>query len=135
MLAQEHWRFLTQLGIDAERVTQFFDGGFLAHLVVVISYALILKVFSIQHIHFRFCMVGGFFFWLAIKLIHWGFDIYLSDFSEMGALYGGLSALMTVVIWLFLIATVFLISAHVVRVFSKRIQHNIYDFEEPIAEG
>ena len=107
VLLQEHWRFLAELGVDPERLSDFFGDGFLVNIAVIVSYAFILKVFSIQHIHFRFCMVGGVFFWFGVHLIHWGFDIYLSDFSEMGALYGGLSALMTVVIWLFLIANNF----------------------------
>ena len=69
-------------------------------------------------------------FWVGVQIVHWGFDIYLSDFAEMGALYGGLSALMTVVIWMFLMATIFLISAQTVRVMHKRAVRNIYDFEE-----
>ena len=55
---------------------------------------------------------------------------HLSDFAEMGALYGGLSALMTVVIWMFLMATIFLLSAQAVRVMHKRAVRNVYDFEE-----
>ena len=129
-LLQEHWTFLRHLGIDPEALSVFFGGNLLVQFGIVGAYTLILQVFSIRHIHWRFCVFGGIVFWIGVQLIHWGFDIYLADFSEMGALYGGLSALMTVVIWLFLMATVFLISAHVVRVFSKRAMYNTYDFEE-----
>jgi membrane protein len=134
LLLQEHWGFLRHLGIDPERLSVFFGGNLFVNFAIVGAYTLILQVFSIRHIHWRFCVFGGIIFWVGVQLIHWGFDIYLSDFSEMGALYGGLSALMTVVIWLFLMATVFLVSAHVVRVLSKRAMYNSYDFEEQAIE-
>lgn len=130
VLAQSHWPFLIQMGLNPESLAQLSGGGFFSGFLTVLGYTIILKIFALEHIHSRFCFFGGMMFWAGVQIVHWGFDIYLSDFAEMGALYGGLSALMTVVIWMFLIATIFLISAQAVRVIHKRAVRNIYDFEE-----
>ena len=69
VLLQEHWRFLAELGVDPERLSDFFGDGFLVNVAVIVSYAFILKVFQFSFIHFRFCMVGGVFFWFGVHLI------------------------------------------------------------------
>lgn len=130
VLAQSHWPFLIRLGLNPETLTNIGSAGFFSGFLTVVGYTIILKIFALEHIHSRFCMVGGLMFWAGVQIVHRGFDIYLSDFAEMGALYGGLSALMTVVIWMFLMATTFLISAQAVRVMHKRAVRNVYDFEE-----
>ena len=129
-LAQSHWPFLVKLGLNPEFLNDVGQGSFFSVLLTVIGYTLVLKIFALGHIHSRFCLIGGLAFWGSVQVVHWGFDIYLSDFAELGALYGGLSALMTVVTWMFLIATLFLLSAQAVRVMHKRSVRNIYDFED-----
>lgn len=61
--------------------------------------------------NFKWVMVGGIFATILWLIASWGFSFYVSNFGSYGEMYGAISAVVVLMLWLFLTSFIILLGA------------------------
>ncbi len=88
--------------------------------LIALWFLVLLKIFTTHRIHGGPALIGGLFFALAWQLSRTIYLIYLVEFSDIGALYGGFSAVMATVLWIFVTSVLLQYAAHLTKVVQRR---------------
>lgn len=89
--------------------------------LLVLVYAAILKAFTQEKVRMRFALTGGTLFLTLFVIARKIYEIYLEDIANLGAVYGSLAAVMTVVLWIFYLSTIVLICGYFTRTLQRRV--------------
>lgn len=89
-------------------------------VAIIFGFALLIKVFTPHGVRLRFAVLGGGVFYVLLHAAHRAYDVYLKKFTNVGAMYGSLATLVTVILWIYFSASLLLICCHVVKVLQRR---------------
>ena len=89
--------------------------------LLVLVYAAVLKAFTHEKVELRFAVSGGLLFLSLFVVARKVYEVYLDDIANLGAVYGSLAAVMTVVIWVFYLSTIVLICGYFTRTLQRRV--------------
>ncbi len=108
---------LLQIPFSMERVTQ---GSFFFFLVGWASFIIVLAVVPKQEVSFRLNFLGGFVFALLLigvkEIFHWYTQL---SFERFHLVYGSLTALILIILWIFYFMNLFIFCAELVGVLQK----------------
>lgn len=89
--------------------------------LLVLIYAAVLKAFTHEKVQMRFALYGGLLFLSLFVGARKIYEFYLDGIANLGAVYGSLAALMTVVLWVFYLSTIVLICGYFTRTLQRRV--------------
>lgn len=96
-------------------------GGFALDAVLVVGgFVVLLKAFTQKRVESRFALCGGLGFLVLFAVARGLYDAYLTHVARLGAVYGSLAALMTVVLWFFYLSLILLLCAYGTRTLQQR---------------
>lgn len=87
---------------------------------IIGGFVVLVRVFSPHRVYSRFAVFGGVTFYAFFQAAHWAYDVYLSRFTDLGAMYGSFGALIVIVLWMYYCATLLLMCCHGVKVAQRR---------------
>lgn len=99
------------------------SGHLLSGSLVVFGFWAVIRFFSPHRIRSRYSIVGGVIFAAVWQVSREVFEVYLERWSQLGAIYGGFSALMASVLWIFFSAMLLLLCAHLVWTLQRRVRY------------
>jgi YihY family inner membrane protein len=101
------------------------DGSLLSVVVtatgIVIGFVVLVRVFSPHKVLPRFAFFGGVVFYVFFQGAHYGYDLYLSRLTNVGAMYGSFATLIIIVLWMYYCSTLLLLCCHGVKVAQRRL--------------
>jgi membrane protein len=92
---------------------------FVSAAVIVIFYLVTTTLFLTVKIKFRYRLFSGFIFWLLWVLARKFFGIYIQHISEINLLYGSLSSVIVILMWIFYSSMALLFSVEVMYVLQS----------------
>lgn len=95
-------------------------GTLLSYVGTVLAFVALISYFCRKRIRFLVLLGGASLFFLLFELAKAVFAFYLTYVAQFSAIYGSLSTFMVLIIWTFYTINIFLFSAAVVRVVSRK---------------
>lgn len=84
-------------------------------ILAFLSFSLFVTVIPTHKVHFRYSLFGAFLFTVLTGLARWLFRMYIfTSWSRYNVIYGSLTALIVIMVWVYYFANIFLLSAEVV---------------------
>ena len=100
------------------------DGSVLSVVVtavgIVTGFVVLVRVFSPHKVEARYAFFGGVLFYVFFQAAHYGYDLYLSRLTNVGAMYGSFATLIVIVLWMYYCSTLLLLCCHGVKVAQRR---------------
>jgi membrane protein len=93
----------------------------LAYLGTVVAFIGLLRYFCRERVRLLYLWIGASLFFFFFELAKLGFSFYLEYVAQFSALYGSLSTLMVLVIWIYYTVVIFLWSAAMVKVLATTV--------------
>ncbi|MBI5528281.1 MAG: YihY/virulence factor BrkB family protein [Deltaproteobacteria bacterium] len=88
--------------------------------LLLIAFVFVMKFFIGGSLHWRHTFAGGAAFAVLFTLAREGFRIYLDRLTNLNALYGSLTAVIVLIIWVYYLTMVVLLSAEFMRALRDR---------------
>lgn len=102
--------FLSRLGLPPFEVPRF-EGWFLGFVMVLLVFALIYKMAPYVEVQWRQVVPGAILAAVLFELCKSGFVLYLGRIANFQAIYGSLSSIIVLLLWLYLSALILIIGA------------------------
>lgn len=91
----------------------------LVWVVLTILFAMIYTYIPNVRLKFRVQLVGAMFSAIVWSVFSWGFSVYV-DYGEVAGIYGSLSVIMIIMVWMYFCMYIFLVGAYMSRYFGER---------------
>jgi uncharacterized BrkB/YihY/UPF0761 family membrane protein len=92
---------------------------FISAAVIVVFYLATTMLFLTTKIKFRYRLISGLIFWLLWMLARKLFGLYIQHISEINLLYGSLSSVIVILMWIFYSSMALLFSVEVMYVLQS----------------
>lgn len=111
---------IKHMGIDVP-LAAFMQGKFYFFIVMFIAYVMIVVIIPNKKVYARYAVIGGVLFSAGVGIAKYIFQWYLTfSLTRYNIIYGSLSAVVLMVVWMYYLSLLLLFSAEVVSEMQHR---------------
>ena len=90
-------------------------------VMMIVSFVAAVMIIPNEDVKFKYALVGGLFFAVALGIAKFLFKLYVTHFFyRYNLIYGSLTILVVPVLWIYYLANILLLSSELVNVLQKR---------------
>ena len=105
--------------------------GWLWQFLILFGFFLLMYKFVPKHkVKFRTQIPGALFSALGWYVLSWAFSVYLDVFKNFSIIYGSLTSIMLLMIWVYWCMNIILIGAEINMLIKKKFRNKLHIFKE-----
>jgi membrane protein len=114
--------FLSSIALPGVSILQFFLARAISFVLVLAIFLLLYRFIPNTRVHWRDIWRGTLITGIIFQLALYGFTYYLQNFASYQMIYGPLSSLVVILVWIYISSFLLILGAEINAVYNERFQ-------------